>query len=273
MKVEEMAMEQNNPKAQQASILLPHFDYEVPVVYVEDGTAYIPVIALCKMLGLHADTHIPRWRRLILWCNARKLLCCMSDGRRRNVWCLHMGALLFWFSCFDWSLVLPERRAQLQQATDEWMSLLDQAHSEMFARYKVTQRILYKFLTENSDVEAALDQFSPALHIYLDDFDVSVQWEDIVCQGKALINQAAAHARNMLHERVSNPIVDGVGLHADGEVSDEFAIPLFPIVKEEDFACFLHDLKRLSQWHQQVMDFLSVHGIFWNRERKRWYLA
>jgi hypothetical protein len=266
-------MEQYHSKAKQTSILLPHFDYEVPVVYVEDGTPYVPVVALCKMLGLRAETHIPRWRRLILWCNARKLSCCMSDGRRRNVWCLHLGALLFWFSCFDWSLVLPERRAQLQQATDELMSLLDQTHSEMFARYKATQRMLYQFLTAYSEVEAALDRFSPALHIYLDNFDVCVQWEDLVAQGKALIDEATAHARRMLQDQGAGPVVDAVKMNTEGDMIEELALPLFPIVQKEDTTRFFEGLGKISQWHLQVTDFLSAHGIIWDREQKRWYLA
>src|SRR6266849_3852946 len=32
---------------------LPYFDDEVPVLYLADGTGYIPVVALCRMLGIH----------------------------------------------------------------------------------------------------------------------------------------------------------------------------------------------------------------------------
>ena len=49
---------------QQSTIILPYFDCEVPILYVADGTAYVPVIALCEMLGLRADWHIQRWRGL-----------------------------------------------------------------------------------------------------------------------------------------------------------------------------------------------------------------
>lgn len=57
----------------QATIVLPYFDEEVPVLYLADGTAYLPVKSLCRMLGLRAETYIPRWRKLVLWANARKL--------------------------------------------------------------------------------------------------------------------------------------------------------------------------------------------------------
>lgn len=58
---------------QQTSMILPYFNEEVPMLCLQNGSRYIPVVALCRMLGLRADTHIPRWRRLVLWCNAQKL--------------------------------------------------------------------------------------------------------------------------------------------------------------------------------------------------------
>ncbi len=75
---------------QQSTMILPHFDYEVPILYVADGTAYVPVIALCEMLGLRADRHIQRWRGLALWANACKLPLRMKSGKTRIVWCLHI---------------------------------------------------------------------------------------------------------------------------------------------------------------------------------------
>src|SRR5713226_5943449 len=77
---------------QQTTILLPYFDEEVPVLNLADGTAYLPVSPLCHMLGLRPETHIPRWRRLVLWANARKLPMQTERGQRM-VWCLHRGAL------------------------------------------------------------------------------------------------------------------------------------------------------------------------------------
>lgn len=59
----------------QTTIVLSYFEYEILVLYLGDGRPYIPVIELCKMLGLRAETHIPRWRKLVLWGSARKLPC------------------------------------------------------------------------------------------------------------------------------------------------------------------------------------------------------
>jgi hypothetical protein len=102
----------------QVTLTLPHFHYGVPVLYLTDGAAYIPVVELCKMLGLRAETHIPRWRRRMVWCHTRKLPWRAPTGRTRIVWCLHVGALPFLCACFNWSLVPPLRQTQLREATD-----------------------------------------------------------------------------------------------------------------------------------------------------------
>src|SRR5439155_6374317 len=44
------------PSIRQATIVLPYFDEEVPVLYLADGTAYLPVRSLCRILGLRAET-------------------------------------------------------------------------------------------------------------------------------------------------------------------------------------------------------------------------
>lgn len=268
-----MAVTENESNIRQTTTVLPHFEYEVSVLYLADGTPYIPVIELCKMLGLRADTHIPRWRKLVLWCNARKLPYLTPTRGKRMVWCLHAGALLFWFSCFNWSLVLPERHMQLRHATDELMDMLDQAHKKMLSNYKAIRRQLFEFLTAYTDIEATLSRFSPSLYVYLNDFDVCIAWEDLVDQGKALIDEATAHARSMLQDQAAIPVVDAVKVNTEGEVIGEFVLPLFPVVQEKDITRFFESLGKISQWCQQVIDFLKVHGIIWDREQKKWYLA
>jgi hypothetical protein len=100
-----------------------------------------------------------------------------------------------------------------------------------------------------------------------------VQWEDLVAQGKALIDEATAHARRMLQDQVAGPVVDAVKMNTEGDMIEEFALPLFPIIQKEDTTRFFEGLGKISQWHLQVTDFLSAYGIIWDREQKRWYLA
>jgi hypothetical protein len=166
----------------QTTMLLPYFDEEVPALYLADGTAYLPVRALCRMLGLRAETHIPRWRKLVLWTNARKLPLQTARGHR-NVWCLHRGALPFWCACFNWSLVSAERCEQLRQATDAWQEDVAQAHQQMIDRYRTWRRLLFRFLNAYSDVDAWLDHL--ALHFFCSlDVATSLQLEKLLSQGK-----------------------------------------------------------------------------------------
>src|SRR5438105_3311167 len=57
----------------QTTMTLPYLDDQVPALYLSDGRPYIPVCAVCKVFGIRADTHIQRWRKLLLWETARKL--------------------------------------------------------------------------------------------------------------------------------------------------------------------------------------------------------
>jgi hypothetical protein len=47
-----MVMDRNEQVVQQATIILPYFDYEVPLLSLAGGNRSIPVVALCRLLGL-----------------------------------------------------------------------------------------------------------------------------------------------------------------------------------------------------------------------------
>lgn len=240
----------------QATIMLPYFDEEVTVLYLADGMAYIPVRALCQMLGLRPDTHIPRWRKLVLWTNARKLPLQTARGERL-VWCLHWGALPFWCACFNWSLVSAERREQLRQATDAWIGDVEQAHRIMLNRYRSLRSYLFAFLQAYSDAEVWLDQW--ALHLSSSlDVASSFQFEQLLSQGKTLIAQATALARKMVQEQASAPIVDIITLDANGVGTETGTLPLFPVVAREDRDQFFASVRKLIQWHREMAAFIGT---------------
>jgi hypothetical protein len=232
---------------QQTTILLPYFDEEVPALYLADGTAYLPVRALCRMLGLRAETHIPRWRKLVLWANARKLPLQTARGQR-IVWCLHRGALPFWCACFNWSLVSAKRREQLRQATDAWLEDVAQAQRLLLERYRSLRRYLFAFLEAYSDAETWLNQW--ALHLS-SSLDVASfhKFEVLLSQGKTLMSQATARARQIVQEQAIAPIMDIVTIDASGEVAEIGTLPLFPLVPREDREQFFASMRKLTQWY------------------------
>jgi hypothetical protein len=265
--------EGNGEVLRQETITLLHFEYEVPALYVADGEApYIPVTALSRMLGIRYDTRIARWRTLLLWEDARKLPLRSEKSGRRVVWCLPIGAVSFLFSCFDWKYVNLECRQHMRQMIDECVAALDRAHKEMAANYTYIRRSLFEFLTVYADFEPQLARFALCLHIILADSAASKQLETLLGQGRALIDEATAHARGMLLNLVKGPVVDVVSMRPDGEVIEEFALPFYTVVPREDNARFFAYLRRLTKWDQDLTTFLEQHGLFWDKDQKTWHM-
>src|SRR6266566_1689121 len=153
----------------QTVIPLPFLDDEVPALYLADGRPYIPVFAVCHALGIRADLHIRRWRRLALWVTARKLPFQTEKRGKRLVWCLLISQVPFLYSLFDWELVSSERRFQLECATEEQVKLSALAYQEMQQQYKAMRRALFTFLTTFADIDALLQHYTDVLSSTLDD--------------------------------------------------------------------------------------------------------
>jgi hypothetical protein len=248
---------------QQTTMMLPYFDEEVPVLYLADGTAYLPVRALCRMLGLRAETHIPRWRKLVLWASACKLPLQTARGKR-IVWCLQRGALPFWCICFNWSVVAPLRREQLRQATEAWQEDVAQAHQLLLERYRSLRRYLFAFLEAYSDAETWLDQW--ALHLSASvDVAFACQLELLLSQGKILIGEATAQARKIVQEQAMAPVVDVITLDANGVGTEIGTLPLFPVVPREECEQFFVFMRRLAQWHQEMAGLIGRFKTFSGR--------
>src|SRR6266567_4413110 len=248
-------MREERPVVQQGTMILPYFDAEVPVVSLADGTRYIPVVALCRMIGLHPRTYIPRWRRLLLWEHARKLPLRTATRGTRMVWCLHLGALFFWCSCFNWSLVSPERQVQLRQATDAGLKHLEQAHQEMLARYRQMRHLLFRFLTDHADAQTHLHQLAAGIHPRLDAAS-SAALDMHIEEGCMLIDGATVHARAILQDQASIPIMDVVTLDAEGNATEVGSLPLFPVIRREDEEQFFAQIDKLTRWYCDLARFL-----------------
>src|SRR6266702_8704913 len=244
-----MNAEEDNMKGKQrqailqTTIMLPYFDEEVAALYLADGTAYLPVRVLCRMLGLRAETHIPRWRKLVLWASARRLPLQTARGERM-VWCLHRGALPFWCICFNWSVVSAERREQLRQATEAWQEDVAQAHQLLLERYRSLRKYLFAFLASYSNTETLLNQC--ALHLSCSlDVASARQLDLLLSQGKTLIGEATARARQMVQEQAMAPVVDMIALDADGVGTEIGTLPLLPIIPREVCERFFVSLRKL----------------------------
>ena len=252
---EERIVKQEAQTIQQTTTILPYFDYEVPLLSLDESSGYIPVVALCRMLGLNPRTHIPRWRRLFLWEHARKLPLRTDTRGMRIVWCLHLGALFFWCSCFNWSLVSPERQVQLRQATDAGLKHLEQAHQEMLARYRQMRHLLFRFLTDHADAQTHLHQLAAGIHPRLDAAS-SAALDMLIEEGCTLIDGATVHARAILQDQDTIPIMDVFSIDAEGNATEVGSLPLFPVIRREDEEQFFAQIDKLTRWYCDLARFL-----------------
>ncbi len=243
----------------QATVTLPFLDDEVPALYLADGKLYIPVCAVCRALGIHADTHIRRWRTLVLWITARKLPFQTEKRGKRLVWCLLISEVPFLYGLFDWKRVSPERRLQLRRATEEQVKLADLAYQEMQQRYKAMRQALFTFLTAFADIDALLQRYAAVLSPTLDD-ESSLVLAALVDRGRSLFQKATTHARKMLHDQGTLPIVDAFKIDADNNVIDTFSMPLLPIVPHEESELFFALMRQLTVWRQELQAFWNERG-------------
>ena len=169
----------------QESVTLPHFHYDVPVLYLADRDPYVPVIAICQMLGIRADIHIPRWRKSLLWATARKLSVYLPKRGKHLVWCLPLGEMPFLYSCFNWQHASPERRAQLLQAAEEGSRISEIIYQEMQQRYKATLHLLFTVLTNFTDFDANLQRCATKLASLLDD-ELHLWLNEYIERGRSL---------------------------------------------------------------------------------------
>ena len=254
-------MNEREQDVQQTMVTLPHFHVEMPVLSLQDGTPYLPVVALCRMLGLRAETRIPRWRKLLLWQNARKLPLQTPTRGRRVVWCLPFGALPFWFCCFDWNAVLPERLSQLTLAS-QLTILPDRIHQEMLIHYWQLHRFLFWFLTTYKDVETELALLTDHLASHLD--TDTYEWLEVLMrEGRSIIVETTTLARKMLHEQNALPLVEACERNRYSIITRKFSRPLLPLVSTEDEENLFEALEMLQEWHQDLRTFL------WEHERPR----
>ncbi len=243
----------------QTTVTLPFLDDQVPALSLADGKLYIPVRAVCHALGIRADTHIRRWQRLVLWITARKLPLQTEKRGKRLVWCLLISEVPFLYSLFDWKLVSPERRHQLLRATEEQVKLADLAYQQMQQQYKVTRQALFRFLTTFADIDVLLQQYAQVYSPTLDN-ESSLRLIALIERGRSLFQDAAAHARKILHDQGELPIIDVFKIGADNKVIDTFSMPLLPIMPQEESEQFFALMRQLTVWRQELQTFWRERG-------------
>ncbi len=254
----------------QTTMTLPFLNDEVPALSLADGRLYIPVYAVCHTLGIRAEVHIRRWRRLVLWINARKLPLQTKKQGKRLVWCLPILEVPYLYGLFNWQLVSPERRLQLCQATEEQAKRSNLVYQQMQQEYKVMHQALFTFLTSFADIDTLLQQYVEILSDILDD-ESALLLASFIDSDRSLFQKTILHARKMLYDQEMLPIIDTFKTDADNKVIDSFSMPLLPIVPLEDKDLFIVFMRQLVDWRRELQAFWSEQQrniIKWQENRE-----
>jgi hypothetical protein len=243
----------------QTTMTLPFLNDEVPVLCLADGRLYIPVYVVCHTLGIRAEVYIQRWRRLVLWINARKLPLQTKKHGKRLVWCLPILEVPYLYGLFNWQRVSPERRLQLCQATEEQAKRSNMVYEQMQQEYKAMRQALFTFLINFADIDTLLKQYVEILSPSLDNAS-ALLLSNFIENGRSLFQKATVHARKMLHDQETLPIIDTFTIEADRIVIDAFSMPLLPIVPPEDKDLFILHIRQLVDWRRELQVFLSKRG-------------
>lgn len=245
---------------EQTTVTLPFLGEEVPALSLADGSLYIPVFAVCHALGIGTDVHIRRWRHLVLWTTARKLPVRMQKRGKHLVWCLLFSQVPNLYSLFNWQLVSPQRRVQLRRATEEQVELANLAYQTMQQEHKALRRNLFRFLITYARFEKILQRYADVLHPILDD-ESSLDFETLLDKGCFLYEQATELARKMLLDQDESSIIDAFTVGADGQLTETYSFPLFPIVSDQDSKRFFSYIDMLMLWYEDFHDFLVPYSL------------
>ncbi len=114
----------------------------------------------------------------------------------------------------------------------------------MQQRYKSIRQALFTFMTTFENIDVLLQRYRDVLTPKLDD-ESSLTLGALIDRGRSLFQVATAHARKMLRDQATLPIVDAITIDADNNVIDTFAMPLLPVVGQEESENFLSLITRL----------------------------
>jgi hypothetical protein len=173
---------------------------------------------------------------------------------KRLVWCLLISEVPFLYGLFDWQLVPSERRLQLYYATKEQAKLLNLAYQDMQQQYKAMRQTLFTFLTSFVDIDTLLKLYTNILSTTLDE-EAALTLITLVDRGRSHFQRATEHARNMVHDQETLPVIDLFQIDANDKVINSFSIPLLPIVSSEDRQHFLDLIEQLSTWMLELQAF------------------
>ncbi len=229
---------------------------------------YVPIRALCELLGLPPATwigvvcsqHKGRTNAVRRWPYRA------PDGMTRPEWCLEQHDALRWLSYLWPEKVQGERREQLRAYQQTMMDAMGQAYEQMQENYQVLRRTLFADLATCQRMQAMLTQMDEQFSPHLAHMDPPVGGEAVVAQFPALLSRGretydayAAELRAVLAEMTGQPVIDALIVNEQGEVADTLAMPILPVTP--DTAAMDAGQDRARAWVSELTDWMSGHGF------------
>ena len=204
----------------------------LPVVQTPDGE-FVPLRALCEIVGLNPASYIGVFCQYLAPDAQRRLLFWDSPAGRRKDWCVERKHLIYWLVNVPLDRVPPDRRDAVLALQQQSAALLGKAYTLMIDEHHETRREMFRLLKICATQEQHLQGFE-ALGARIFNQAQRQKLAEWLAACRQVVEALGASARKRLGILMESPIVDGLILNENHEVTGETSFPLFPIVGEPD---------------------------------------
>ncbi len=228
-----------------STIVLPHFERTVPLLFGSDGRPMVPIFALCRMLGLDTTRELRRAQRVLLW-DAASLLP-MAQGR--EVWCvwclpypLHVG---YWFGQVYGHVHDPKLRKHLLCAIKDTDHLAGRLFRHLHDRFIMGRQRMSQLPLSLSSVCDLIEQLQDDRRVQVSE-STREHVAALALRHQALRDQAETFVRGWFAGVRQLPVVDAFQVDEEGHViGAPTPFTLFGVFSHEDSS-------QLSQYEHAI---------------------
>ena len=241
----------------QTTVPLPMLGGELPLLVTGDQRGYVPVTALCHLMGVRPETYLAKWQRAPFWSEALKLWWQTPTRGRRAVWCLERHSLKDAIKTITWGQIDPARQEQLLNFSQEYERLMQESYAGLLDEYRAFRRMLYRLLTTYARIAERLQSFRERLGALLSRHAMD-QVSAVLDEGERIISAGADFAA--AHVRVIEG-ADTLQTLARGAQNADAVEVAIPPISRADFEVLSQHLDRFSEWQDRFDAFLHRYGI------------
>lgn len=233
----------------------------LPIIKTPDGGEFVPLRALCEIVGLRPSAYVGVFCQYFEVGQVRRLLPWDSPTGNRKDWCLDRKHLPHWLVNVPASRVPPDRREAVRTLQSYCATLLGRTYEMMIERHREARRLVFELLNAcayQEDKLQRLEQVGAQLFNQTQQQALAKK----AAEGHQLLEKVANLARRMLSTLMAGPVVDGVVLNKDNEVTDTTTFPLLPIVGDSD--------QMAMEMTEVVKEWAAHFKVWWDEQIEIW---